>query len=197
MRIDRVYLLDRLLERDRFDLLSTSEKRVYLDHHHSFVGVSTGVKLALQQADCIIYAAGTQHSSLYPTYFSNGLAQSIADNRGALKIFITNIGADYETPSYLASDYIRGAFRYLNLSDARSYQMRELFDVVLLNNTRLKADETYVVIDESGFADIPLKRIIGDFESVEMPGRHDGKKIVQAIISEYEIHNLTREINHN
>lgn len=185
VRIERIYLLDRLLDREQFDPLSTSDKRSYLEKHHCYVGVSAGVKLALRQADIVIYAAGTQHSSLYPTFLSIGLAQSIADNRKAIKAFITNIGADYETPSYLASDYIRGAHRYLNLSDARDYGMRELFDVVLINQSRIKADETYVVFDETGFADVPVRRIVGEFESVAAPGRHDGKKLLEAILEIY------------
>jgi len=185
VRIERVYLLDRLLDRKRFDLLSTSEKRAYLDQHHCYVGVSSGVKLALKQADIIIYSAGTQHSSLYPTYLSSGLTRSIADNRNAFKVFITNIGADYETPSYKASDYIKGAYRYLSQSDARDYSMQELFDAVLINTSRMKADETYVVFDEVEFADVPIKLVIGEFEAALAPGRHDGKKIVQTITEMY------------
>jgi 2-phospho-L-lactate transferase/gluconeogenesis factor (CofD/UPF0052 family) len=148
--------------------------------------VSPGVKLALQQADVIIYSAGTQHSSLYPTYMSAGLAQTIADNKSAYKVFVTNIGADYETPNYLASDYILGAHRYLNLSDTRNYGMNELFDVVLINQSRLKADETYVDYDEAGFANVPVRRVVDAFESAATPGKHDGVKVVQTILDLYE-----------
>jgi 2-phospho-L-lactate transferase/gluconeogenesis factor (CofD/UPF0052 family) len=184
--INRIYLLDKPPLKARFDELSTDEKRYYLERHHCYVAVSTGVRLALQQADIIIYSAGTQHSSLYPTYLSAGLAEAIADNKSAYKIFVTNIGADYETPTYKSSDYIRGAHRYLNFSDARNYSMNELFDVVLLNKSRLKADETYVEFDESGFSDIPVRRIMDDFESMEAPGKHDGLKVVQTILDLYE-----------
>lgn len=186
VRIDRIYLLDKPLDPLRFEPLSAAEKRYYLERHHCYVGVSPGVRLALQQADIIIYSAGTQHSSLYPTYLSAGLAESIADNKAAFKVFVTNIGADYETPTYNASDYIRGAHRYLNLSDARDYGMPELFDVVLVNQSRLKADETYVELDEAGFADIPVRRVTDAFESSSAPGKHDGPKVVQTILDLYE-----------
>lgn len=186
VRVERIYLLDKLLDKSRFASLSTADKRYYLERHHCYVGVSPGVKLALQQADIIIYSAGTQHSSLYPTYMSAGLAQAIADNKSAYKVFVTNIGADYETPSYLASDYIRGAHRYLNLSDPRDYSMEELFDVVLVNQSRLKADETYVDYDEAGFADVPVRRVVDAFESPSSPGKHDGAKVVQTILALYE-----------
>lgn len=186
VRVERIYLLDKLLDKSRFETLSTADKRYYLERHHCFVGVSPGVALALQQADIIIYSAGTQHSSLYPTYLSAGLAQGIADNKSAFKVFVTNIGADYETPSYQASDYIRGAHRYLNLSDTRSYSMEELFDVVLVNHSRLKADETYVDYDEAGFADVPVRRVVDAFECMAAPGKHDGAKVVQTILDLYE-----------
>lgn len=186
VRVERIYLLDKPLDKSRFEMLNTADKRYYLERHHCYVGVSPGVRLALQQADVIIYSAGTQHSSLYPTYLSAGLAQAIADNRAAFKVFVTNIGADYETPSYKASDYIRGAHRYLNLSDARDYSMGELFDVVLINQSHLKSDDTYVDFDESGFADIPVRRVVDSFESPASPGKHDGSKVVQTILDLYE-----------
>ncbi len=186
VRIDRIYLLDRLLDAGRFDPLTIEEKRAYLEHQQCYVAVSNGVRTALQQADILVYSAGTQHSSLYPTYLSAGLAASIADNKSALKVFVTNIGADYETPSYKASDYLKGAFRYLNLAESRPFTMPELFDAVLINQSRYKADETYVEFDESGFADVPVRRVVGTFESPTAPGKHDGGRIVQTVLDLYD-----------
>ena len=186
VRIDRIYLHDQSLDKSKFEILDHNEKRSYLEGHHCYVGVSPGVRLALQQADIIIYSAGTQHSSLYPTYMSAGLAESISDNHSALKVFITNIGADYETPSYKASDYILGAHRYLNLSDERNYSMRELFDVIFINQSHFKDDETYVEYDEEGFHDISVQRLIDVFESEDEPGKHDGTKVVQTILDLFE-----------
>jgi len=186
VRIDRIYLIDKPLNRECFQTLSLSDKRYYLERHHCYVVVSPSVRLALKQADIIIYSAGTQHSSLYPTYLSAGLAESIADNRSALKVFVTNIGADYETPMYKASDYIRGAHRYLNLSDSRSYNMQELFDVVLVNQSQIKADETYVDFDKDQFSDIPVRLVADAFESRQAPGKHDGDQIVRTILELYE-----------
>jgi 2-phospho-L-lactate transferase/gluconeogenesis factor (CofD/UPF0052 family) len=187
VRIERIYLLDKLIDKRPFEKLSIKEKRYYLDKHCCYVAVSPMVRLALRQADIIIYAAGTQHSSLYPTYIATGLTQSIADNHSAYKVFVTNIGADYETPSYKASDYIRGAHCYLNRSaDARHYRMEELFDVALVNQSRLKADETYVEYDEIGFADIAVPHVVDMFESATSLGKHDGAKVVRTILELYE-----------
>jgi 2-phospho-L-lactate transferase/gluconeogenesis factor (CofD/UPF0052 family) len=186
VRIERIYLLDVALDKARFDKLSLEEKRYYLERHHCYVAVSSNVQSALQRADIIIYSAGTQHSSLYPTYLSVGLSQAIADNKSAFKVFITNIGADYETPTYRASDYIRGAHRYLNFSDTRTYSMRDLFDVVLVNQSHLKPNETYVEYDKLGFDGIDVRQVIDSFESSTSPGKHDGAKLLQTIQDLYE-----------
>ena len=186
VRVEQIYLLDQSLDRSTFEILDNNEKRSYLERHHCYVGVSPGVRRALQQADIIIYSAGTQHSSLYPTYMSAGLAESISDNHSALKVFITNIGADYETPSYKASDYILGAYRYLNLSDKRNYSMEELFDVIFINQSHFKDDETYVDYDEEGFHNISIESLIDVFESEDSPGKHNGTKVVKTILDLYE-----------
>lgn len=186
VRIERIYLLDRPLDRDRFQQLSIEEQKHFLSRHHAAANASPGVKLALEQADIIVYSAGTQHSSLYPTYMSRGVAATIAGNRTALKVFVTNIGADYETPMYRASDYLRGAYRFLCLGDRRQYALSELFSVVLINNGRRKADETYVDFDEDNFADLPVRRLVDDFESEASPGKHDGGQVVSSILSLYD-----------
>ena len=192
VRIDRIYLLDQCLEKEKFDQLSFEEKTYYLNRHHSYTSASPGVKNALKHADIIIYAAGTQHSSLYPTYLLSGLAEAIADNKSASKIFITNIGADYETPTYKASDYILGAYRYLNLSDARDYSTRELFDAVFVNKSNFKADESYVEFDESNFENIDVDLIVDEFESRNSPGKHDGQKLIEVILKIFKLDSHTR-----
>jgi 2-phospho-L-lactate transferase/gluconeogenesis factor (CofD/UPF0052 family) len=186
VRIERIFLIDNQLDLSNVGVLTTDEKRCFLANNHSFVTVSEGVKHAIQHADIIVYAAGTQHSSLYPTYLSSGLATSIADNKAGLKVFITNIGADYETPNYKASDYILGAYRYLGISDKRAYNMQELFDINLVNQSHLKPDETYVEFDEEGFTNVPVRLCVDSFESTAEPGKHDGQKLVKTILSLYD-----------
>jgi 2-phospho-L-lactate transferase/gluconeogenesis factor (CofD/UPF0052 family) len=183
--IDALYLLDRPLDRSRLEQLSSDDQRYYLQRHHAAAAASPGVRLALGQADIIIYSAGTQHSSLYPTYMSQGVAETISGNRTALKVFVTNIGADYETPTYCASDYLQGALSYLRMGDARAYDPADLFSAVLVNDGRRKADETYVHYDEERNGDIPIHRIVADFESVQAPGKHDGDKVVSCILKLY------------
>ncbi len=104
----------------------------------------------------------------------------------AYKVFVTNIGADYETPNYKASDYILGAYHYLNSVERPQIPIKDLFNVVLVNKSKLKTDETYVRYDRTGYANIPVPRCVDMFESVSAPGRHDGNKVVQTIMELYE-----------
>ena len=189
VRIKRIYLLDAPLPKNSFEKFSQKEKTYYLNQHNCHVPISQSVVLTLKQADIIIYSAGTQHSSLYPSYISKGLSETIANNKKALKIFITNIGADYETPKYMASDYILGAFKYLNLSDSREYRMEELFDYNLINKGENEGFKSYVKYDKENFNDIKVKQIIKNFESKNSPGKHDGDLLVDEILS------LNEEIN--
>lgn len=185
-RIRRLFLLERPADRDRLFALPPADRVAWLEAHHSPVRASAGVRLAIEAADVVIYAAGTQHSSLYPTYLSRGIAAAIAANRRALKAFVTNIGADYETPRYTTSDFLRGAHRFLCLSDGHDYRYRDLFDLTLINSSRIKPDETYVEDDASAFADLPVERIVAPFESAADPGKHDGARIVAAILDRWD-----------
>ena len=60
---------------------------------------------------------------------------SILRKSKAKKIYITNIGADYETPDYKASDYINGAIKYLNKYDKVGNDIK-LFDYIFINNPK-------------------------------------------------------------
>ena len=66
--------------------------------------------------------------------------------------------------------------------------MKELFSSILINKSNLKDDETYVEYDEEAFKNIPIKRVVGNFESKSSPGKHDGEKLVNQIMSLYEAH---------
>ena len=182
--IDNIYLLDTVLEQGSFERLENAEQRLYLDRHHAPAIASAGVRLALAQADIIVYSAGTQHSSLYPTYMSRGLPETIARNRSALKVFVTNIGADYETPSYAAADFLHGAYRYLCMAEDRHYAPEDLFDAVLVNNGRRKSDTSYVDYEDADYR-LAIPRIVDDFEHPDLPGRHNGERLVSTFLDLY------------
>lgn len=186
VRIERVFLLDHQINRTLFEHLSTSDKRTYLQQHHCSVPVSPGVSLALKQADIIIYSAGTQHSSLYPTYMACGIASTIADNCSAFKVIITNIGADYETPSYQASDFVKGALRYLNLPCERSINPQDLVNYILAS-TNPDGTANHIKFDEEKLKRLQIPIVARDYESGEKNGRHDGELLINTILALYEV----------
>ena len=186
--IDRVYLVDDYPDKKYFMKLSTIEKKAFLESHETYVECSHRAKLAVSAADIIIYSAGTQHSSLYPTYLTRGMARSISDNKKALKYFITNIGGDYETPKYKAHNYIEGAYKYLCYSDSRHFKMSELFTHMLVNKSSRQKKVNYVKILSKPLNNLPVKVYVQDFENEELPGKHDGTKVVKKILSLYKKH---------
>lgn len=187
--IERIYLLERPITSGALEHLSHQDRQHFLDRHHVPVRVSDGVRRSLAQADIIVYAAGTQHSSLYPTYLSSGLGDTISSNRSATKIFVTNIGADYETPTYSASDFVKGAYRYISVGEGRQHPMQQLFSAVLVNTSRIKPEETYVDFDEGAFAGLPVDLVANDFEDESAPGRHSGEKVVDRILDIHDQRN--------
>ena len=123
----------------------------------------------------IIFCPGTQHSSLYPTYLTKNFL-SILLKSSAKKVFISNIGADYETPFYNASDYVLGAMKYLNKYSAK--KIKNIFDIAFFNKP-LKANKNYVALDYENIKKLNIKYIIDNFEDIKKNGHHDAKKIFQ------------------
>jgi 2-phospho-L-lactate transferase/gluconeogenesis factor (CofD/UPF0052 family) len=66
---------------------------------------------ALAQADVIVYGPGTQHSSLFPSYMTEGVAEAIAANREAQKILIANLDTRGDELADLARKFMRAMTR--------------------------------------------------------------------------------------
>jgi len=182
--IERVYLLESYPPKGSFKNVSFQDKKYYFETHQSFVEASPRVQRAVDDADIIIYAAGTQHSSLYPTYLSNGIASSIAKNKRAFKVFITNIGADYETPFYRAHDYINGALKYLNLANDYQGEYSDYFNLLLVNKSQAPSNKNSVRIHGPSLKKIPIKKLAKNFELAQT-GKHNGSLVVKEIMRHY------------
>ena len=91
----------------------------------------------------------------------------IAENKTALKFFITNIGADYETPNYSSSEYIKGAINYLNLNSKKKYSYIDFFDYNLVNDPSLNINKNsnyYVKYDKKNHNYKNVTDIVDFFE---------------------------------
>jgi len=129
---------------------------------------------ALRTADVIIYGPGTQHSSLFPSYMTEGVAEAIAANRKADKVFIGNIHRDFDIQGDDASDLARKLLRTMSRGGARNVEWLDVVSHFFVQgideNTLGKAK--YVPFDKSSFA-FPLETVkVRDWEAAE--GRHSG-----------------------
>jgi 2-phospho-L-lactate transferase/gluconeogenesis factor (CofD/UPF0052 family) len=128
-------------------------------------------------ADVIIYAPGTQHSSLLPSYMTPGLAEAIADNLRAIKLLITNIHTDAEIGGSTAVDLIDRALHYLNLKGRKSLPPPCLITHYLMNEPGRPDTEPYVPLGAVDAIEDPRLVRIGNYEE-GVSGRHDAARIV-------------------
>ena len=191
VKIYKIFLIKSI---DKIDLnylskISFNEKLKYLDKLSFNVQISNNLKKIINDSDIIIYSPGTQHSSLLPTYMTNTIGDLISNNKNSLKVFISNIGADYENPVYIASDYLYNSFKYLNLSSMKKNLLKDYFNFLLINEPLIRNDSNKVKFDnkiiETG---IDFQRI--NLEDTKNLGHHDGNKVVELIFKKYNQLNI-------
>lgn len=184
-RIKKIYLLDQYPSRELLNKIPVAQAEAYFEMINRQVAVTQRVERSLKDADIIVYAPGTQHSSLYPSYMTKGVADAIIGNKKALKVFITNIGADYETPSYTASDYIKGGIRYLQMGTQYKFDVQDIITHALVNNKFSTNLESYVKFEKTDLEKIGCAIILDEFEDIHNSGKHNGAKIAEVIMELY------------
>jgi len=136
---------------------------------------------ALRTADVIIYGPGTQHSSLFPSYMTEGVAEAIAANSKADKVFIGNIHRDFDTQGDDASDLARKLLKTMSRGGARNVEWLDVvshFFVQGIDESTLGKAQ-YVPFDKSSFA-FPLETVkVRDWEAAE--GRHSGGYVLDEL----------------
>lgn len=185
-RIKKIYLLDQYPDRQVVAGMSIAEVEEYFEIMNRQVTITSKVERSIRDADVIIYSPGTQHSSLYPSYISKGLTDSIVANKKAFKVFVTNIGEDYETPSYTSEDFINGAVRYLRMGTRHTVAVNDLISVALVNNSFSNKElEKYVKFTQAELDKIGCGIIVDAFEDPRNPGKHDGQHLAHYIMNKY------------
>ncbi len=140
--------------------------------------LNTRLAEKLAAADLIIYAPGTQHSSLFPSYLTPGLSAAIAANLSAIKLLITNIQSDAEITGRNAVDIIDRAVFYLKEKGRVGFPTPCLITHYLLNDPGHEDAATpYVPLGPlDAFEDPRLVRI-GNYEE-GVTGRHDAARVL-------------------
>jgi 2-phospho-L-lactate transferase/gluconeogenesis factor (CofD/UPF0052 family) len=136
---------------------------------------------ALREADVIVYGPGTQHSSLFPSYMTDGVAEAIAANKRADKIFIGNIHRDFDIQEDDANDLARKLLHTMSRGGQIHVAWLDVvshFFVQRADNASL-SKASYVPFDADHFA-FPLETVKArDWESHE--GSHSGGYVVDEL----------------
>jgi 2-phospho-L-lactate transferase/gluconeogenesis factor (CofD/UPF0052 family) len=187
-RVREIFLIDRPLdagERTRLGGLPADRIRDTLAGRGVTPRVNPRLVDALSSAHLIIYAPGTQHSSLFPSYLTAGLSDAIAANLDAVKLLVTNIQTDAEITGSSAVDLVDRAVFYLREQGRRQIPAPCLITHYLLNDPA-HADtlNPYVPLGRLDSLEDPRLVRVGNYESGGS-GRHDAAKVLEPFIQRF------------
>ncbi len=182
-RISELFLLDQETYRNHVEGAREPPEgwRSLFQATQRIPGLNPDAAKTLQEADVIVYGPGTQHSSLFPSYMTEGVAEAIAANSRADKVFVSNIHRDFDIQEDDANDLARKLLHTLS----RGGQVRVTWPEVVSHFFVQRTDDTslkkanYVPFDEGHFT-FPLETVNArDWESEE--GRHSGGYVVDEL----------------
>ncbi len=189
-RISDVFLIDRpLSEDDRTALAKLSKEQCarWLEERSRAMPLNPRLRERIAAADLIIYAPGTQHSSLFPSYLTSDLSRAIASNLTAIKLLVTNIQADAEISGSTAVDIVERAVYYLKEKGKLPLPVPTLITHYIINDPKIlesDADAGYVPLGHlEAFEDPRLVRI-GHYED-GVSGRHDASKVLTPFLQSF------------
>jgi 2-phospho-L-lactate transferase/gluconeogenesis factor (CofD/UPF0052 family) len=136
----------------------------------------------IAETDLLIYAPGTQHSSLFPSYLTPGLTHAIASNVGAIKLLITNIQTDAEIAGSSAVDIVGRAVHYLKEKGRLDTPTPALITHFLMNDPGGASPEVpYVPLGRLDTLQDPRLVRVGQYEE-GVTGRHDAVKVLAPFV---------------
>ena len=133
-----IYLSDKLVGNRAVmqvnDCRTFLQKKNFIEQNicSEFPALTSECSEQIASSDLIIYSSGTQYSSLYPTFATKNLSAAI-QQASALKVMVTNILPDNETPNFRAIDSINQACFYLNQKGMLDLEAKDLVDCLLVN----------------------------------------------------------------
>lgn len=188
-RIDGIYLIPAPPARDEARAWEAMPRGALADTlaaRSADVGLNPRVAGAIAAADLIVYAPGTQHSSLFPSYLTPGLSTAIAANLTAIKLLVTNIQADAEITGSSAIDIVDRAVFYLQNRGRLHIATPCLITHYLLNDPgqTSSASSPYVPLGRLESIEDPRLVRVANFEEART-GRHDAAKILGPFVDAF------------
>ena len=186
--IDDIFLIDRpftLEERDRLTLALPHDVRQVVESRAVSPLPNPRLLQRLKSADLIIYAPGTQYSSLFPSYMTAGLGTAITRNLTAVKLLITNLREDAESPDCRATDIVEKAVYYLREKGQSKLPTPALITHFVINDPGDKSPERpYIPLGRVENYEDPRLIRIGDYED-GVTGRHDAATVLTPFIESF------------
>ncbi|MBV9080813.1 MAG: YvcK family protein [Elusimicrobia bacterium] len=181
--IDDLYLLPSYLDRAEWERKSPQDRRRGLDALSRTPRPNPEALKAIESADVVIYGPGTQHSSLFPSYLTDGVAEAIAANAAAEKIFVCNIYRDNEIQGETAESIARKFLRYMNRKGKLSQPWERYVGTFLLQNpaTLHGVASKYVPVGEASAPFSGGDVRISDWEHAG--GTHAGFRVLDELIA--------------
>ncbi len=187
-RITEIFLIDRALASDdRARLTAAGPEAAVAFFNERRVVPSLNPRLTdrVAAADLILYAPGTQHSSLFPSYLTPGLSAAIAANLHAIKLLITNIQSDAEIAGSSAVEIIDRAVYYLKEKGARRTPTPCLITHYIVNDpAHAESAAPYVPLGQIDAIEDPRLVRIANYEE-GVTGRHDAAKILEPFVRSF------------
>jgi 2-phospho-L-lactate transferase/gluconeogenesis factor (CofD/UPF0052 family) len=187
-RVREIFLIDRPLdgaERAALGAGSPDALRAALAARVVQPPINPRLVERIREAQLIIYAPGTQHSSLFPSYLTPGLGDAIAANLEAIKLLVTNIQADAEIAGQSAVDLVDRAVFYMREKAKRQTPAPCLITHFLLNDpARAGAERPYVPLGRLESLEDPRLVRVGNYEA-GATGLHDAAKVLAPFIETF------------
>ncbi len=143
--------------------------------------INPAVVEALAGADVIVYGPGTQHSSLFPSYLTEGVGEAIAANKQADKVFIGNITRDFDIQEDDINDLAGKFLNAMQRDGEAAVEWKDCITHFFVQNAEglNSAKSDYIPFDAAKFK-VPLDSVrLRDWESQE--GRHSGGYVLDEL----------------
>ena len=181
VKLKDIYFCKKFLsenEINRIDSYKTIKlKTSYLNKKYSILPqIDQRTKKEIKNTDFMLFAPGTQFSSLFPTYLTKNFVSNI--RKKTIKILILNLQNDLDTKGFKISDYLEKINYYLS-SKKNHIKYYNFFNYILINKSKNK---------NSIKLDIPIpknskcKFIIENFENNPNNNLHNIKKTKNIIL---------------
>jgi 2-phospho-L-lactate transferase/gluconeogenesis factor (CofD/UPF0052 family) len=194
-RIEEIFLLPGYLDPNLPELnQDKSAKIAFLRQAETLPQLNPLANTALRQADIIIYGPGTQNSSLYPSYLTQGVAEAIQSNNRAEKIFIANIARDHDILSESANTLVKSFLWNMSRKANYSAKHTKLVTRFFFQKPDITNSETAYLPFEASEFDYPLEKVVWvDLEGDK--GKHSGGRTVSELLLVVE-EKLRKQIRH-